>query len=130
MSYQQTAQVPNQQQGMRRWFQSGRPWIWLSAGAVTISLLALLGLIMLLAGQGMRYFWPHSVYEFELNNGQRIIGERYAINQIPRQQLLDAGIKLAPDAPTTLPRYLIKTGNREWQNQDFVTLLAQDIRHT
>ncbi|STQ81403.1 ABC-type phosphate transport system, auxiliary component [Hafnia alvei] len=78
----------------------------------------------------MRYFWPHSVYEFELNNGQRIIGERYAINQIPRQQLLDAGIKLAPDAPTTLPRYLIKTGNREWQNQDFVTLLAQDIRHT
>ncbi|WP_227743563.1 ABC transporter permease subunit, partial [Hafnia alvei] len=115
---------------MRRWFHSGRPWIWLSAGAVTISLLALLGLIVLLAGQGMRYFWPHSVYEFELNNGQRIIGERYAINQIPRQQLLDAGIKLAPDAPTTLPRYLIKTGNREWQNQDFVTLLAQDIRHT
>ena len=130
MSHQQIAQVPNQQQGARRWFRSGRPWIWLSAGAVTISLLALLGLIVLLAGQGMRYFWPHSVYEFELNNGQRIIGERYAINQIPRQQLLDAGIKLAPDAPTTLSRYLIKTGNREWQNQDFVTLLAQDIRHT
>lgn len=63
MSHQQTAQAPNQQQGMRRWFHSGRPWIWLSAGAVTISLLALLGLIVLLAGQGMRYFWPHSVYE-------------------------------------------------------------------
>ncbi|WP_414037720.1 phosphate ABC transporter permease PstA, partial [Obesumbacterium proteus] len=51
-------------------------------------------------------------------------------HSLPRQQLLDAGIKLAPDAPTTLSRYLIKTGNREWQNQDFVTLLAQDIRHT
>ncbi|MEG2039924.1 MAG: phosphate ABC transporter, permease protein PstA, partial [Hafnia sp.] len=57
-----STQSPVQNMAKTPWIRSGRPWIWLSAGAVTISLLALIGLIALLAGQGMRYFWPHSVY--------------------------------------------------------------------
>lgn len=125
-----STQSPVQNATKTPWMRSGRPWIWLSAGAVTISLLALIGLIVLLAGQGMRYFWPHSVYEFELKNGQHIIGERYGITQVPRQQLLDAGVKLAPNAPAQLSRFLIKIGNREWQNQDFLVVMAEDINHT
>jgi phosphate transport system permease protein len=78
----------------------------------------------------MRYFWPHSVYEFELKSGQHIIGERYGITQVPRQQLLDAGVKLAPNAPAQLSHFLIKTGNREWENQDFLVVMAADISHT
>lgn len=125
-----STQSPVQNATKTPWMRSGRPWIWLSAGAVTISLLALIGLIVLLAGQGMRYFWPHSVYEFELKSGQHIIGERYGITQVPRQQLLDAGVKLAPNAPAQLSRFLIKIGNREWQNQDFLVVMAEDINHT
>ncbi|OFS07811.1 phosphate ABC transporter permease PstA [Hafnia sp. HMSC23F03] len=125
-----STQGPVQNATKTPWMRSGRPWIWLSAGAVTISLLALIGLIVLLAGQGMRYFWPHSVYEFELKSGQHIIGERYGITQVPRQQLLDAGVKLAPNAPAQLSRFLIKIGNREWQNQDFLVVMAEDINHT
>lgn len=125
-----STQGPVQNATKTPWMRSGRPWIWLSAGAVTISLLALIGLIVLLAGQGMRYFWPHSVYEFELKSGQHIIGERYGITQVPRQQLLDAGVKLAPNAPAQLSRFLIKIGNREWENQDFLVVMAEDINHT
>ncbi|AHM75282.1 phosphate ABC transporter permease PstA [Yersinia hibernica] len=116
----------------KKWFASGSPWIWLTGGAVSISLLALLGVILLLAGQGMRYFWPSPVYEFELKQTAagpvRVIGEIYQQQSLPRQQLEQAGIILPPEAGDTVTRYLIKTGNREIQGQDFHRLLDTDIQ--
>ncbi len=116
----------------KKWFASGSPWIWLTAGAVSISLLALLGVVLLLAGQGMRYFWPSPVYLFELKQTAagpvRVIGEIYQQQSLPRQQLEQAGIILPPESGATLTRYLIKTGNREIQGQDFHRLLDTDIQ--
>ncbi|EKN3609521.1 phosphate ABC transporter permease PstA [Yersinia enterocolitica] len=116
----------------KKWFASGSPWIWLTAGAVSISLLALLGVVLLLAGQGMRYFWPSPVYVFELKQTAagpvRVIGEIYQQQSIPREQLEQAGIMLPPEASETVTRYLIKTGNREIQGQDFHRLLDTDIQ--
>ncbi|HGI5210159.1 TPA: phosphate ABC transporter permease PstA [Yersinia enterocolitica] len=116
----------------KKWFASGSPWIWLTAGAVSISLLALLGVVLLLAGQGMRYFWPSPVYVFELKQTAagpvRVIGEIYQQQSIPREQLEQAGITLPPEAGETVTRYLIKTGNREIQGQDFHRLLDTDIQ--
>ncbi|EOI7480666.1 phosphate ABC transporter permease PstA [Yersinia enterocolitica] len=116
----------------KKWFASGLPWIWLTAGAVSISLLALLGVVLLLAGQGMRYFWPSPVYVFELKQTAagpvRVIGEIYQQQSIPREQLEQAGIMLPPEAGETVTRYLIKTGNREIQGQDFHRLLDTDIQ--
>ncbi|WP_145553853.1 phosphate ABC transporter permease PstA [Yersinia canariae] len=116
----------------KKWFTSGSPWIWLTAGAVSISLLALLGVVLLLAGQGMRYFWPSPVYEFELKQTAagpvRVIGEIYQQQSLPRQQLEQAGMVLPPEAGDTVTRYLIKTGNRETQGQDFHRLLDTDIQ--
>ncbi|QHB31773.1 phosphate ABC transporter permease PstA [Yersinia canariae] len=116
----------------KKWFTSGSPWIWLTAGSVSISLLALLGVVLLLAGQGMRYFWPSPVYEFELKQTAagpvRVIGEIYQQQSLPRQQLEQAGMVLPPEAGDTVTRYLIKTGNRETQGQDFHRLLDTDIQ--
>ncbi|MGK4480111.1 phosphate ABC transporter permease PstA [Yersinia enterocolitica] len=116
----------------KKWFASGSPWIWLTAGAVSISLLALLGVVLLLAGQGMRYFWPSPVYVFELKQTAagpvRVIGEIYQQQSIPREQLEQAGIMLPPEAGETVTRYLIKTGNSEIQGQDFHRLLDTDIQ--
>ncbi|EQB6524509.1 phosphate ABC transporter permease PstA [Yersinia enterocolitica] len=116
----------------KKWFASGSPWIWLTAGAVSISLLALLGVVLLLAGQGMRYFWPSPVYVFELKQTAagpvRVIGKIYQQQSIPREQLEQAGIMLPPEAGETVTRYLIKTGNREIQGQDFHRLLDTDIQ--
>ncbi|AJI88705.1 phosphate ABC transporter, permease protein PstA [Yersinia frederiksenii Y225] len=99
---------------------------------MSISLLALLGVVLLLAGQGMRYFWPSPVYLFELKQTAagpvRVIGEIYQQQSLPRQQLEQAGIILPPESGATLTRYLIKTGNCEIQGQDFHRLLDTDIQ--
>ncbi|WP_413723397.1 phosphate ABC transporter permease PstA [Sodalis sp. RH24] len=67
---------------MKHWFQSGRPWVWLTAGSVSVSLLAMLMLVALLSLQGMRLFWPQPVYQLQLEtaSGQpdTWIGEIYA----------------------------------------------------
>ncbi|MFV8798160.1 phosphate ABC transporter permease PstA [Yersinia sp. LJYL362] len=116
----------------KKWFASGSPWIWLTAGSVSISLLALLGVLLLLAGQGMRYFWPSPVYVFELKQTAagpvQVIGEIYQQQSLPREQLEQAGIMLPPAAGETVTRYLIKTGNREIQGHDFHRLLDTDIQ--
>ncbi|HIC7646195.1 TPA: phosphate ABC transporter permease PstA [Serratia liquefaciens] len=116
---------------MKRWAKSGSPWVWLTAGSVAVSLLALIGIMLLLAGQGMRYFWPSPVYQFELNQSAAgpvtMIGELYQQQSIPRRQLLESGIALPPGNAQSFERYLIKVGNRESEGQDFRTLLAGDI---
>jgi phosphate transport system permease protein len=116
---------------MRRWAKSGSPWIWLTAGSVAVSLLALIGIMLLLAGQGMRYFWPSPVYQFELNQSAAgpvtMIGELYQQQSIPRRQLLESGVELPPGNAQSFERYLIKVGNRESEGQDFRTLLTGDI---
>ena len=116
---------------MKNWVKSGSPWIWLTAGSVAVSLLALIGILLLLAGQGMRYFWPSPVYQFELNqNGAgpvTVIGELYQQQSISRRQLAEAGVT-PPGEAQSVERYLIKVGNREREGQDFRTLLASDIR--
>lgn len=123
---------PNVSGVSKKWLASGSPWIWLTAGAVSISLLALLGIILLLAGQGMRYFWPAPVYLFELKQTAagpvNMIGEIYQQQTLSRQQLEQAGVMLPPQAGETVTRYLIKTGNREIQGQDFHRLLGSDIQ--
>ncbi|CAI1754773.1 phosphate ABC transporter permease PstA [Serratia fonticola] len=116
---------------MRSWVKSGSPWIWLTAASVAISLLALIGILLLLAGQGTRYFWPSPVYQFELNQTAAgpvsVVGELYQRQTISRQQLQDAGVALPPGEAQSFIRYLIKVGNRESEGQDFRTLLASDV---
>lgn len=114
---------------MKRWFRSGRPWVWLTASSISISLLAMLAIIVLLAGQGMRYLWPQPVWLLTLPPAQgtqrALIGEIYAEQTLSRQQLEQADLTSAPgDAET---RYLIKIGQREIHGQSFRTLLSRDI---
>lgn len=74
---------------MLNWFRSGAPWIWLTGGAVSISLLAVLGLLTLIGWKGLNYFWPEPVYQWTLLEapvahqtlplkvGERIVGQLY-----------------------------------------------------
>lgn len=117
---------------MKTWFKSGSPWIWMTAGAVSISLISVIGLLLLIAWRGLTYFWPADVYQFEVRqadgSAQQVIGEIYDREQVPVERLRNSGIKLeglAPDADVT--RYLIKTGNRDQLGLDFRTLLAPDV---
>ncbi|CCG88000.1 phosphate ABC transporter permease PstA [Erwinia piriflorinigrans] len=105
-------------------------WRWLTAGAVSVSLLAFLLLIVLLAWQGLRYFWPQPLVLFTLHApaGQvQMLGEVASQQQVSRQQLRDSGQSLAENLPESVTRYLIKTGNRDVDSADFRPLLASEI---
>lgn len=102
-------------------------WRWLTGGAVALSLLAFLLLIALLAWSGMRYFWPQPVTLFSLGSGQQMLGEVTDSQRITRERLQASGATLPEDLPEQVTRYLIKTGNREFSDGDFHSLLSNDI---
>jgi phosphate transport system permease protein len=118
---------------MNSWFKSGSPWVWLSAGGVSISLISVLGLLWLIASRGLSYFWPADIYQFETVNekGQAVtvIGEIYDRESLPTKQLSHLNLGLDPNKET-IERILVKTGNRELVNLDFRWLLVPLINKT
>jgi len=122
-----------EQKNMNKWFSSGSPWIWLSAGGVSISLISVLGLLWLIASKGLSYFWPADIYEFnsidEKGVPTTVIGEIYDREFIPASQLAHMEIKL-DSGQETVERLLVKTGNRELVSLDFRWLLVPQIQTT
>ncbi|ODR86633.1 phosphate ABC transporter permease PstA [Shewanella xiamenensis] len=116
---------------MGKWVKSGSPWIWMTGGAVSISLIAVLGLLLLIAWRGLSFFWPATIYQWELEDSSGVrstlIGEIYDREEVPTERLTAAGhvFKLPPGEFVT--RYLVKTGNREFVGLDFRWILATDI---
>lgn len=115
---------------MNNWFKSGSPWVWLSAGGVSISLISVLGLLWLIASRGLSYFWPAEIVQFNLldEHGVKsvVIGEIYDREKIPAQQLAHTNIIL-PKGQKIVERLLVKTGNRELVSLDFRWLLVPQI---
>ena len=107
-------------------YKSGTPWIWLNAGAVSISVVMVVGLLALIAIRGMGHFWPKAVYEIEyLDNDEviQIIGERVETEEVLKQRILESGIKVQTDKDF-IKRSLIKVGNRESLGVDFMLTVA------
>ncbi len=117
---------------MGKWFKSGSPWIWMTGGAVSLSLIAVLGLLLLIAWRGLSYFWPSDIYQWQLKDqhgkASTLIGEIYDREEVPAERLESAGHKFANHPGETVTRYLIKTGNRERVSLDFRWILATDIQ--
>jgi len=115
---------------MGNWYKSGSPWIWLTSGAVSISLIAVLGLLALIAWRGLSYFWPATIYQFELKHPggviEQVIGEIYETDTIPAQRLRDNGTDIAAGVEE-VGSLLVKTGNREFVELDFRWLLEPTI---
>ena len=116
---------------LREWFESGSPWIWLSAAAVSMSLIIVLGLLALIAIRGLGHFWPAGVVEMQyiVQPGvtQTVVGEVRSRETVDRARIEDTGQYIANDAPE-LDRLLIKIGNRRLNGLDFRWVLADRIR--
>ena len=116
--------------GMRQWFASGSPWVWLNAAAVTTSIIMVAGLLLLIAVRGMGHFWPKDVVEFTLQAGdgqrQLILGEIHDSEEVAVERLRAAGYELDDDREW-VARYLVKTGNRDLTGMDFRWLLDSQI---
>ena len=105
---------------------SGTPWVWLNAGAVTISILMVIGLLAFIAVRGLGHFWPKTVWEIEYNDNGNIItllGERAKKESVPTKQLRESGVNYEFKTDFA-DRTLIKIGNRDVFGVDFKLIVA------
>jgi len=113
----------------KAWFKSGTPWIWLNAGAISIALVAVFGLLLLILFRGMSHFWPANVEAFHFENNQNaitIIAEVVESETVPVATLHNIE-NTHGDAHGNVTRYLVKTGNRDILGSDFRWIYDIDL---
>ena len=122
-----------QQQGFKAWFKGGEPMIWVNAAAVTVSTLAVIGLLILLAVRGFSHFWPADVfvasYELPENSPAIVMAERVESEEVAIEQLTSAGFALDTD-DAFIQRELVKVGNRDVSGADFRWVLSRYLKNT
>lgn len=104
----------------KKFFNSGQHWVWLNAGAISISIIMVVGLLLLIAVRGLGHFWPAEVKTFEVvegSNTQTLMGEIHNTEHdvqdgIDRKQ------------------YLLKMGNRDVYGLDFKWINVKNIEQT
>lgn len=116
---------------IKKWFKTGDPWIWLNAAAVSASLIIVLGLLLLIAIQGLSHFWPKAVMQAQYIQANvtestpasiRIIGEIHDDEKVTIERLKSLGINIKTDQ-ISATRLLVKTGNRDVSGADFKWIL-------
>ena len=109
-------------QSISTWFKSGSPWVWLNAGAISISIVMVVGLLLLISIRGLGHFWPADVMEitYQEPGGEAIvlIGEQVDTEEVNAVRLKRTGVIL-PEGQESAERHLIKIGNRDFFGLDF-----------
>ena len=107
---------------LMQWFKGGSPWIWLSAAAVSISLVMVFGLLLLIGLRGLGYFWPADVLEVKYQQTPTeivtVVGEIQSKEVVNASRIREAG-GFVPEGTDTVTRLLLKIGNREINGLDF-----------
>ncbi len=107
---------------MRDWFKGGEPWIWMTAGAVALSLVSVYAVLWMTAAQGLGHWWPKPLVETTLTEAdgsvKRLIGELRDKEEISLHRLRESGYDIKSDDQFT-SRYLFKQGNRDVYGVDF-----------
>ena len=89
----------------KRFWSGGEPFIWLTGGALTLSLILVTGLIALILVNGLGFFWPKDVARVTLADGAVLTG------QIVEREPI-------PDKPGQY-RIKLKVANRDLYGADF-----------
>ncbi|HEX7061839.1 MAG TPA: phosphate ABC transporter permease PstA [Woeseiaceae bacterium] len=112
------------------WWKSGDPWIWLTAGAVTLCILAVAGLLLLISVRGLAHFWPDHVYAFRYAEQDgtivTVLASVRETEAVTSARLREAGLTFDSDLEQ-VDRYLVKVGNRDRLGSDFRFLLEPRI---
>ncbi|AKB04413.1 TPA: phosphate ABC transporter permease PstA [Vibrio cholerae] len=110
---------------MLNWSKSGAPWIWLTGGAVSVSLIAVLGLLLVIGWRGLTYFWPAPLLQWQTPDGKTVVGQLYARESVPVSHLKEMNLPLPEkvQAAGLATRLNIKVANRDLYGSDFIALL-------
>lgn len=114
----------------RRWFKSGDPWIWLIGGAVSISVIMVVGLLLLIGVRGLGHFWQPALVETTVTlpdaSERVILGTVRTIETVSAQAVRESGVTVPPEQ-NFVERYLFKLGNRDLTGQDFEWFIADHL---
>ncbi|GAA3924708.1 phosphate ABC transporter permease PstA [Litoribacillus peritrichatus] len=115
---------------VKDWFKSGSPWVWLNAGAVSLCVIMVVGLLGLIAVKGLGHFWPSTLYvtEYQTRSGEQktLLGEITDSELVSAVQLKSAGYQV-PENLEYIDRQLLKVGNRDVYGQDFRWVLSSSV---
>ncbi len=90
---------------MRKILKTGKPYIWITGGTLTVSLLMISGLVMLIMIKGLGIFWPHNITMLMLDDNSVVLGEIIKEEPIPHIE--------------NAYRTKLKVGNRDVYGMDF-----------
>ncbi|QMV13492.1 phosphate ABC transporter permease PstA [Vibrio spartinae] len=112
---------------MVNWIRSGSPWIWLTGGAVSFSLLAVLGLLLLIGWKGLTYFWPTPLLSWQTLSGERLIGQLYDQDKVLASHLSSPENAKTVEKGDSITRLHIKIANRDIYPSDFISVLKRQL---
>lgn len=111
---------------MKTWFNKGEHWVWFSASAVSIAVVLVFGLLFLIAARGLNHFWPHEVYDFQLQKSDAQV--EYITGEIHNRRIKEVFDPNNPTVQIKEPQLLIKTGNRDVYGIDFRWVSEKDLK--
>jgi phosphate transport system permease protein len=97
---------------VRALWRSGEPFIWLTGGALALSLIMVLGLIGIILQNALGFFWPAGVMRATLRDGGLMTGQVVARERLPGK---------------TESRLKLKVANRDLYGADFVWIDESQI---
>jgi len=104
------------------WIASGSPWVWLTAGAVSVNLVMVLGLLYLIGVRGLTQFWPAPIESFRFTDAagetQVFMGQRVDSERVHRSLVEQNGFSV-PAGEEWTERFLYRIGNRDVYGFDF-----------
>ena len=95
-----------------KFWKSGDPFVWLTGVALMFSLLMIAGLLYLIAAKGLGFFWPDSIAEIKLKDGNMVLGEITA-HETKRN------MRVSDEDEEPVYRTQVKIGNRDLYGLDF-----------
>ena len=110
------------QTSVKGWFDSGEPWIWLNAGAVSLSIIMVVGLVALIMVRGLGHFWPSDVAAFDYTDSDGTVitlaGEFVDAESVPRARSAGNDSRI-PAEVEVIERSLVRIGNRDYTGFDY-----------
>jgi phosphate transport system permease protein len=80
---------------MNKFWRVGEPMVWLSAAALSLTLLSAITLMIVIMVNGLGVFWPAQIQELQLKDGNRIFGQQMKVEETADKSALRRQYKIA-----------------------------------